>query len=221
MSMNIIRTSAVELSTIPAIAYKQKLASGGSGLRVIRLDQDAVAMFTLDRRSGVPVPYGKVDEALFPETALEEALDMTVGLPYSARGKIKVTVFDEVREEEDVTEAEVDAIDMVDSAEYTAIIDRYSDENGKMNYRLMNKDFIQFAARSKVVADMVGERATDDEILLHILKNRAAHLAGKRESLGDDETQALIDTLDEIDPRGAFSELKSHIRRMLAHSKVR
>ena len=221
MSMNIIRTTAVELTSIPAIAYKQKLASGGSGLRVIRLDQDAVAMFTLDRRSGAPVPYGKVDEALFPESALEEALDMTVGLPYSARGKIKVTVFDEVRDEEDVTEAEVDAIDMVDSEEYIAIIDRYSDENGKLNYRLMNKDFIQFAARSKIVADMVGERATDDEILLHILKNRAAHLAGKRDSLGDDETRALIDTLDEIDPRGAFSELKSHIRRMLAHSKVR
>jgi hypothetical protein len=43
--MNIIRTTAVELSLIPAIAYKQKLASGGAGIKLFRLDQDATAVF--------------------------------------------------------------------------------------------------------------------------------------------------------------------------------
>jgi len=213
--MNIIRTPAVELSTIPAIAYKQKLVSGGSGLKLFRLDQDVTAVFTIDKRTGRLQPYGKVDGALFPEFALNEAMDLTGGLPYSARGKIKVTVF-ETKEVEDVDEYETEAIDMVDSDEYAAIIGRYSDENGKINYRLMNKDFIQFAARSKLVNDLVSSRADEDAIVLHVVKNRAAFLAGKKESLSDDEVLALIETMDEIDPRSAFKELKNHIRRMLA-----
>lgn len=214
--MNIIRTPAVELTTIPAIAYKQKLASGGSGLKILRLDQDVAAVFTIDKRSGQLQPYGLVDEVLFPEQAMDEALDMTDGLPYSARGKIKVSAFDLAKEAEDVTEEQVEAVDMVDSEEYAAIVARYRDEKGKMNYRLMNKDFIQFASKSKLVADLVAAQADEDAIMLHIVKNRAAYLAEKKESLSDDAVRALIETLDEIDPRSAFKELKNHIRRMLA-----
>ncbi|MDR0848855.1 MAG: hypothetical protein LBN10_07415 [Propionibacteriaceae bacterium] len=215
--INIIRTSAVELSTIPAIAYKQKLASGGAGLKLLRLDQDASAVFTLNKRDGFPIPYGKVDAELFPSEAVDEAQDMTMGLPYSSRGKIKVSVFEQAREAEDVTETEVDAIDLVDSPEYEAIIGRYTDEKGKINYQLMNKDFIQFAAKSKIVGNMVGDRASEDEILTYIVKNRAAFLANSKDTLSDGETLALIETLDEIDIRGAFKELKLYIRRMLAH----
>ncbi|MDR0916200.1 MAG: hypothetical protein LBN02_03315 [Oscillospiraceae bacterium] len=214
--MNIIRTAAVELSAIPAIAYKLKLASGGAGLKILRLDADATAMFTLDKRGGAPAPFGKVDDALFPSDAVDEALDLTEGLPYSSRGKIKVSVYEQVREAEDVTETEVDAIDLVDSDEYAAIVSRYTDEKGKINYRLMNKDFIQFAAKSKTVADAVAENALEDDILVYIVKNRAAYLADKKDTLTDDQTRALIETLDEIDPRGAFKELKAHLRRLLA-----
>lgn len=121
-----------------------------------------------------------------------------------------------MKDSEDVTEQETDAIDMVDSEEYAAIVDRYTDEKGRINYKLMNKDFIQFAAKSKLVADMVADNALEDDILVHIVKNRAGYLAGKKESLSDDETRALIETLDEIDPRGSFKELKNHIRRLLA-----
>ncbi|MCL2874041.1 MAG: hypothetical protein FWE29_03820 [Defluviitaleaceae bacterium] len=214
--MNVIRTTAVELLTIPAIAYKQKLASGGCGLRILRLDQGEVGVFTINKRDGEAVPYGKVDINLFPDFAVDEALEMTNGLPYSSRGKICVSVFSDSKEEDEVTEEETNAIDMVGSDEYTAIIDRYSDETGKMNYQLMNKDFIQFAAKSSTVSKMVGERASEGDILLHVLKNRAGHLANKRESLSDDEVKALIETLEEIDTRGAFKELKAHIRRLLA-----
>lgn len=217
--MNIIRTKAVELSTIPAIAYKQKLRAGGAGIRILRLDQDASAIGTIDRRSGEIVPYGAYDENLFPAEAFDEALEEVVGLPYAARGKIVVRSFAE-REPEDVGEdAEADQIDMVDSEEYRAIIERYTDEKGKINYALMNKDFIQFAAKSKVVATMVAEKADVEEILSFIVKSRAALIAGKKESLDDAQTAALIETLDEIDPRSAFKELTAHLRRMLARRK--
>jgi hypothetical protein len=153
---------------------------------------------------------------LFPDEAVQEALELTLGLPYSARGKISIKAFSEKKEAEDVTEEQTEAVDMVGSDEYKAIVERYSDEKGKMNYQLMNKDFIQFAARSKIVREMVTAKELEENILSFVIKSRATYLSGKNESLSDSQVAALIETLDEIDPRGAFKELKASIRRMLA-----
>jgi len=222
--MNIIRTTAVELAGIPAIAYKQKLASGGAGVKLFRLDTDAAAVFTLDKRTGDALPYGKYDEALFPDEAVLEAVELTSGLPYSARGKLKIAVFDEADEAgdadaEDVAETETEKIDMVDSEEYRALTLRYTNEKGKINYILMNKDFIQFAGRSSVVTEMVANKAPVEDILLFIVKSRAALLSGKKDSMSDNETIALLETLDEIDPRSAFKELTAYLKRLLAKAK--
>ncbi|MCL1852949.1 MAG: hypothetical protein FWF88_07940 [Peptococcaceae bacterium] len=229
--MNIIRSTAIELATIPAIAYKQKLASGGAGIRIFRLDQEAVAVFTVDKRSGEGVPYGPYDTALFPDEAVYEALELTTGLPFSARGKLKVSVLAEghagapakeaaeVIEDVDVLETETEKIDMVDSEEYRALIERYTDEKGKINYTLMNKDFIQFTSGSKTVEKMVAEKVDVDEMVRFVVKNRVGQLAGKKEVLEDEQTDALIETLDEIDPRSAFKELKLYMRRLLARTR--
>ncbi|MCL2508841.1 MAG: hypothetical protein FWF05_06665 [Oscillospiraceae bacterium] len=214
--MNIIRTTAVELSEIPAIAYKQKISAGGAGVKILRLDRDASAVFTIDRRSGEAVAYGPYDAELFTDEAVAEALELTSGLPYSARGKLHVTVFEEAAGAEDVDETETEKIDMVDSDEYKAIVSRYANEKGKLNYSLMNKDFIQFASKSKVVAEMVANNAGVESVLLFIIKSRATFLSGKKESLSDQETAALIETLDEIDPRSAFKELSAYLKRLMA-----
>ena len=217
--INIIRTPAVELTAIPAIAYKQKLSSGGSGVKIFRLDTDASAVVTIDRRTGEGVPRGNVDHQLFPEEALSEAISLTVGMAYSARGKIMITAQTEVKESDDVEETEIEKIDMVGSAEYIAIIDRYSDEKGKLNYSLMNKDFIQFSSKSKTVEKLIQDKKNVDEIIRFVLKNRASFIAGSKESLSDAQTDALLETLDEIDPRSAFKELAQHLKRMLARAK--
>ena len=217
--INIIRTPAVELATIPAIAYKQKLSAGGAGVKIFRLDTDAVTVVTIDRRTGEGVPRGKLDDQLFPEEAISEAISLTSGMAYSARGKIKVSVQTEAKEPDDVDETEAEKIDMVGSAEYIAIIDRYSDEKGKLNYPLMNKDFIQFSSKSKIVNEMIDKKVSTEELLRYILKNRAGFIAGTKESLSDAQTDALLETLDEIDPRSAFKELVQHLKRMLARTK--
>jgi len=219
--MNIIRTKAIELDTIPAIAYKIKLASGGSGIKMHRTDCDDTVFTTIDKRSGGAVLDEKVNPSLFPEAAFDEAVDALAGMPYSARGKVKIVHSSEKEAEEiiaeEMPEEELqEAVDMVGSAEFTAIIDRYSDENGKINYQLMNKQFIQFAAGSKVVSDMVGKKDSVENIILFIVKNRAAYLAGKKEFVTDEEAAALIRTIDEIDPRSAFKELSLHLRKMLS-----
>ena len=219
LMINIIRTPAVELTVIPAIAYKQKLAAGGAGIKIFRLDTDAFAVVTIDRRTGEGVPYGTFNAQLFPEDAVSEAIELTNGMAYSARGKIKVTVQADAKEIDDVEETEIEKIDMVGSTEYVAIIERYSDEKGKLNYPLMNKDFIQFASKSKTVSEMVQNKAATDELVRYILKNRAGFIAGVKESLTDEATDALLETLDEIDPRSAFKELTQHLKRMLARTK--
>lgn len=214
--MNIIRTQAVELSIIPALAFKQKLAAGGAGVKIIRMDRDAVGVFTIDKRTGEGVPYGKVDEGLFPREAVEEAIERTLGMPYDKRGKLNVRVFASAQEEDDVAEDAGEVIDMVGSDEYRAIVERYSDEKGKMNYPLMNKDLIQFANRSKTVSQMLRDGQQEDDIIRFTIKSRATWLSGKKESLSDAQTDALIETLDEIDPRGALKELKAWLRRQMA-----
>jgi len=218
--MNIIRTKAVELSSVPAIAYKQKLASGGAGIKILRSDGQS-AVCTIDKRSAEMMPYGSFDEELFPLEAFDEAFELTSSLPFSARGNIKVVEIDEIEPDDVIEEAPAEQVDMTLSPEYQAIVHRYSDERGKLNYALMNKDFIQFAAKSKVVAKMIGVGASQEEILFDIVRSRATEISRQKESLDDDSVRLLIESLDEMDPRSAFKELKAHINRMLTRGKKR
>lgn len=212
---NIIRTQAVELTSIPAIAYKIKLAAGGAGIKLLRMDVDASAVATIDKRTGDWIPYGKIDFELFPIEAIDEAIELTIGLPYSSRGNIKVTPQKVASEEEVVPEeATVEQADMTLSVEYQSLIEYYSDEKGKFNHSLMNKDFIQFTAKNKTVVDMIAQGKSRDEIVVYIVKNRVAYIANQKENLSDEEVSLLIETLDEIDPKSAFKELKAYLNRL-------
>ena len=221
--MNIIRSKVVELNSIPGIAYKVKLKHGGSGIKIHRTDQEITAFAQIDSRSGEPRPDERVKQAFFPAEAFDEAIELLAGVPYSSRGKVKI-VISEVQEDDEIEVPEDEspgthehaAANAVDSDEFTAIVEMYSDANGKMNYQLMNKQWIQFASRSKFVADLVSKRASEDEILLHVVKSRAANLADKKDALSDNETRALIEAIEDIDPRSSFKELRRHIRKMLA-----
>ncbi len=216
--MNIIRTKAVELTTIPAIAYKQKLSSGGAGIKIQRIDGEESGVCTLDKRTGEMIPYRSFDADLFPMEAFDEAFELTVGLPYSARGNIKLTP-SPVEIDDVLEEAPAEQVDMTLSPEYAAIVDRYSDEKGKLNFQLMNKDFIQFTAKSKTVSDMMEAGADQQNILYFVIQSRAAFISGRKESLDDPSVALLIESLDEIDPRSAFKELKAYINRQLARNR--
>ena len=221
--MNIIRSKVVELSCIPAVAYKIKLKDGGSGIKIHRMDGNETAFAELSKETGEAIYTPRINVAHFPPEAFEEAVEQLVGCAYSARGKVKVVPSEatdeneiEVPEDEAPGTHEDACANAVDSDEFKAIIDHYTDASGKMNFKLMNKQFIQFASRSKAVADLAANRASEKEILLLIVKNRAAHLAEKREFLPNDEALALIDAIEDIDHRGAFKDLKLHIRKMSA-----
>ena len=215
--MNTIRTTSIELTSIPAISYKYKLKTGGAGIKIHRLDITDCAAFTFDKRSGELVPYGKVNEENFPINARQEAVIVTTGLPYSSRTKVVVPAYTPTVEPAEnvadvVEDNETETFDMVNSREYSAIIDAYTDNGTRLNFARMNKDFIQFASRSKAVSKLSANGASLEDLLVFVVKNRVQQLA-KTKALSDAEVKELIEVLDDICVRSAFKELNAHLRR--------
>jgi hypothetical protein len=57
-------------------------------------------------------------------------------------------------------EAEADAPEdeaTVDSAEYAAVVEAYTNKKGELSYDLINKDFIQFAPLQQGCGELVGQ----------------------------------------------------------------
>ncbi|WP_416675334.1 hypothetical protein [Egbenema bharatensis] len=214
-----IRTKVVELSTIEAVAYRQKLRNGKSGVVIMRYDTDQPGLASLNRSTGEPDPSANTNLDVFPIEAFREALELTSGMPYSRRGAIKLSGDSEkAGTEEPPEDASPEELATVDSAEYEAIVKAYTNKKGELSYDLLNKDFIQFAKSSKIVAEMVANQASEDEIRDHIVKVKLESLTGNRE-LTTAQTQRIVEMLDEVSPRYVFRELNDELRRMLSQAK--
>jgi len=207
-----IRTIMVELSTIEAAAYRQKLRGGNIGIYIMRYDTEQPGIATVNRGSGEPDPSHHTNLELFPLEAFKEAMELTSGMPYSRRGKVKLSA-----EKEDVSSQEETAEELatIDSAEYEAIVKAYTNRKGELSYELLNKDFIQFAKSSKVISEMIANHASVDDIRNHVVKVKLESITGNRE-LTIAQTQLIVDMLDEVSPRHVFKELNDEIRKMLA-----
>ncbi|RUR53201.1 hypothetical protein [Vreelandella populi] len=207
-----IRTIMVELSTIEAAAYRQKLRGGHSGIVIMRYDTDQPGIATVNRKSGEPDPSHNTDLKLFPLEAFNEAMELTSGMPYSRRGKVKLSA---EKEDANAQEETAEELATVDSDEYEAIVEAYTNRKGELSYELLNKDFIQFAKSSRVISDMVANRALEDDIRDHVVKVKLESITGNRE-LTVAQTQRIVEMLDEVSPRHVFKELNDEIRKMLA-----
>ncbi|TVQ10610.1 MAG: hypothetical protein EA368_07120 [Leptolyngbya sp. DLM2.Bin27] len=212
-----IRTKIVELTTIEAAAYRQKLKGGKSGVVVMRYDSAQPGLATFSRNTGDPVPNANINLDLFPLEAFKEALELTYGMPYSRRGAVKLSGSPPEAEAETEADAPEDEA-TIDSAEYAAIVKAYTNKKGELSYDLINKDFIQFARSSKIVGEMVANRASEDEIRNHVVKVKLEDLTGNRD-LTTTQTQQIVEMLDEVSPRYVFRELNDEIRRMLSQAK--
>lgn len=210
-----IRTKVVELSTIEAIAYRQKLRGGKSGVVVIRSDTSQPGLAMLNSRTGEPSVPKHIPLDLYPLEAFQEALELTSGLPYTARGKVKLVAEPEAEKEVQETPEEKEA---VSSKEYGAVIRAYTNKRGELSYDLLNKDFIQFAKSSKTVGKLVGEGASVEEIRDHIVKAKLETLTGNRR-LTAGQIRSIVEVLDAVSPRNVFRELTSELRKMLAKAK--
>ena len=66
-----IRTNVVNLTTIKAVAYRQKLLSGGSGIVILREDSAQPGIASISKTSGEPIPTKNTSKKLYPVEAFK------------------------------------------------------------------------------------------------------------------------------------------------------
>ena len=76
---SMIRTNVVTLTVIPAIAYRQKLPSGGSGITIYRYDTVQPGIASISKSTGKAIPAANTSRKLFPQKAFSEAIELTAG----------------------------------------------------------------------------------------------------------------------------------------------
>ncbi len=59
-----IRTNVVKLATIPAIAFRQKLTAGGSGITILRPDVKQPGIASISTKTGEAIPAKNTDVKL-------------------------------------------------------------------------------------------------------------------------------------------------------------
>ena len=212
-----LRTKAVKLTTIPAMAFRAKLP-GGPSITIQRSDYEQPGIASISRTSGEAIPAANINTKVFPPEAFKEAIELTSGLPYNRTKEkkqkgIKVTK-EMTKEEKEVVEEEI----VIDSEEYQKILDKYEDKNGKLSYDLINKDFIKFAKSSSIVRDMAAEGATAKKIHNYVVTNKIRNITGNQD-LSDKQVKKMVELLDETYPKGIFKELDSEIRKMVKTNK--
>ena len=206
-----IRTELVKLTVIPASAYRQKLASGGSGIVILRNDSAQPGIASISRTSGEAIPTKNTPAKLFPKEAFQEAIALTAGRPYTKRSA-PAAPLPETRVEEEAVEPAYEAA--VDSAEYAKIVERYTDKAGKLSYALLNKDLIKFVHSSSKVREMLKDKAAEEAIRLYVVGNKFRNITGNHD-LSDDQVLKMAELLDEVSPKGVFKELNEVLRQKL------
>ena len=213
-----VRTDTVKLTVINAIAFRQKLTAGGSGVTILRYDYKQPGIASISKTSGSPIPAANTPADMYPEEAFKEAIALTSGMPYSKRGSVRleaeapVDIAPEAAEE--VTPADV----VVDSADYQKVVAHYTDKNGKLSYELLNRDLIKFAHSSKTVRSMLDEGVSVKKIRNYIITSKFRTVSGNR-NLTEEQAVKIGELLDEVSPKGVFKELDAELRKSSASSK--
>lgn len=206
----VIRTVLVELSSLEAVAFRQKMPDGHSGVVILRYDNPQPGLALLNRHSGEPDIAANTPHDLFPLEAFQEALALTSGMPYSRRGRVKLqaTVAEPVAEEPAAAE---DDLATVSSADYAAVVKAYTNRKGELSYDLLNKALIQAAHGNPYVAEMKARGATMEEIRDHVVKANFEAITGNR-ALTQAEVNRIVAMLDAVSPRSVLREFNEDLR---------
>jgi len=224
----VIRTRLVELSTLEAVAYRQKLRGGQSGVVILRSDTAQPGLALLNHHSGQPDPAANTPAELYPLEAFQEALELTSGLPYSSRGPVRSPMELPSASAPAAGEAPVEAqlaeeppgdeLATVTSADYQAIVKAYTNKKGEISYDLINKALIKAARSNHYVKELVARGASEAEIRAHVVKANFEAVSGNR-AISSAEVQAILDLLDAVSPRSVLRDLNEELRRILAEAR--
>lgn len=224
----VIRTRLVELSTLEAVAYRQKLRGGQSGVVILRPDTAQPGLALLNHQSGQPDPAANTPADLYPLEAFQEALELTSGLPYSSRGPVRspaavpgapaVAVSEPSAAPELAEEPSSVDLATVNSADYQAIVKAYTNKKGEISYELLNKALIQAARSNPYVSELVAGGASEAEIRAHVVKANFEAVTGNR-AISPAEVEAILELLDAVSPRAVLRDLNDELRRILAEAR--
>lgn len=214
-----IRTAVVTLTVIPAVAYRQKLTSGGSGIVIIREDSKQPGIASISKTSGDAIPTANTPAKKFPAEAFKEAMELTAGLTYKKLGavryeKAKVEEEKPVAEEPELKEAAV----IVSSKDYKEVVKKYSDKTGKLSYDLLNRDLIKFVHTSSKARAMIAAKESEKAIRAYATGTKFRSVTGNRQ-LTDEQVEKISELLDEVSPKGVYKELNAEIRALLKAAK--
>ncbi|MFU8807381.1 MAG: hypothetical protein ACNA8W_26465 [Bradymonadaceae bacterium] len=210
-----IRTRIVELDTLDAVAFRRKLKGARTAIIIQSYDGGQPGQALLNKNTGAADIAANTQRDRFPEEAFQEAVELTRFLPFTSRGQVKIHAAPKAEEVEAEEEDDAEEVATVCSKEYAAIVDTYTNKKGELSYKLLNKDFIQFAKGSSLVADMVNNGASVEEILDYIVKVKLENLTGN-EDLSDAQVHRIVEMLNDVSPRNVFREVTDEIRKLLA-----
>lgn len=213
-----IRTDTVELTVIPAVAYRRKLPAGGSGIMILRYDSKQPGIASISKTSGDPIPAANTPVELYPAEAFREAIALTAGMPYSKRGSVRVEQKVVVPAEPEPAEEITPDDPVIDSDEYQKIVEKYTDKNGKLSYELLNKDLIRFSHASKTVRGMVEDGASTKKVRTYIVTTKFRAVTGNKK-LTEEQAMKMAELLDEVSPKSVFKQLDAELRRQSAANK--
>ena len=74
-----VRTDIVNLTVIKAIAFRQKLMAGGSGVTILRYDFKQPGIASISKTSGQAIPAANTPLESYPLEAFNEAIKLTAG----------------------------------------------------------------------------------------------------------------------------------------------
>ena len=210
-----IRTEVVSLTVIPAAAYKQRLASDGTGIVILREDSAQPGIASVSKTSGKSIPLKNTPKDLFPREAFDEALQLTSGLPYKKRGAPTASEVQSLPRALPVVDRDEGLEVVIASKDYQKVVDEYTDEDGRLSYDLLNRAMIRFAHTSSIVKKMFEERRSLPKIRLYIIGTKFRTIT-KNRALSDEQILKMADLLDEVYPEGVFVDLNRELRRMKA-----
>ena len=208
-----IRTDVVRLTTLKAVAYRQKLPTGDTGIIIVRPDHKQPGIASLSKKTGEPVPTANTNTKLFPAEAFQEAFVLTSGMQLRRQGSVKVTKGMFAREK---AEKESEVIEMNEEA-FKKIVAHYTDKDGKLSYDLINKELIRFARSSSIVRGMAADGKSVAQIRDYIVGNKFRNIA--EEDLSDGELKLIVEALNEAQNKGVFKDLNEELKKMLAKNK--
>ena len=212
-----IRTETVTLTVIEAVAFRQKLKAGGSGITILRYDIAQPGIASISKTSGEAIPTDNTPADLYPAEAFSEAIKLTAGMPYKKRSGVRLTKKKVEEVAPEATEEIAEEV-VIDTDEYQKLVDNYTDKNGKLSYDLLNRDLIRFAHSSKTVSKMLEEGASVKKTRTYIVCTKFRTVIGNKK-LTEAEVLKMAELIDEVSPKSAFKALDSELRKLSAAKK--